>query len=94
MKMKNFFLSLTLVICLLVRYNLYSKLIPSSIYEVINPRQLQGLFNLGYYLGLIIQVVLIVSIAVNHKKMKIQDFIIVLLSILFLLSFVFFVLTI
>jgi len=94
MKMKSFFLSLTLVICLLVRYNLYSKLIPSLIYEVINPRQLQGLFNLGFYLGLIIQVVLIVSIAVNHKKMKIQDFIVVLLSLLFLLSFVFFVLTI
>ncbi|PWW26670.1 hypothetical protein DEU40_10813 [Chryseobacterium sp. AG844] len=94
MKMKSFFLSLALVICLLVRYNLYSKLIPSSIYEVINPRQLQGLFNLGYYLGLIIQVVLIVSIAVNYKKMKIQDFIVVLLSLLFLLSFVFFVLTI
>jgi len=94
MRKRSFFLLLVLILCLLVRYNLYSKLIPSSIYEVINPRQLQGLFNLGFYIGLIIQVVLIISIAINYKKMKIQDFIVAGMSFIFLLSFIFLMLTI
>ncbi len=94
MRKRSFFLLLVLILCLFVRYNLYSKLIPSSVYEVVNPRQLEGLFNLGFYLGLIVQVVLIISITVNYKKMKIQDFIVAGLSLIFLLSFIVLMLTI
>lgn len=94
MRKRSFFLLLVLMLCLLVRYDLYIKLIPSSVYEVVNPRQLEGLLNLGFYLGLIVQVVLIISITVNYKKMKIQDFIVAGLSFIFILSFIVLMLTI
>ena len=93
MKRKSFSLLLILIICLLVRYKLYNNLIPSVVYGIVNPRQLQGIFNLVFYLGLVAQVILIISIVVNYKKMKIQDFIIVGLSFLFLISFIILVLT-
>lgn len=93
-KKSSFLLLLVLVICLLVRYRLYNSLIPSIVYEVVNPRQLQGIFNLLFYLGLIIQTILIISIVISYKKMKIQDYIIVGLSLLFLIPFVFLILNI
>lgn len=94
MKKRSFLLLIILIICLLVRYGLYNNLIPSFVYDVVNPRQVQGIFNIVFYLGIIFQAVIIISIAVNYKKMKIQDFIIAGLSLIFLISFIVLVLTI
>lgn len=94
MKKRSFFLLLILIVCLLVRYRLYANLIPNFVYDVVNPRQIQGIFNIVFYLGIIFQAVIIISIAVNYKKMKIQDFIIAGLSLIFLISFIVLVLTI
>lgn len=94
MKKRSFFLLLILIVCLLVRYRLYVNLIPNFVYDVVNPRQIQGIFNIVFYLGIIFQAVMIISIAVNYKKMKIQDFIIAGLSLIFLIFFIVLVLTI
>jgi hypothetical protein len=94
MKKRSFFLLLILIVCLLVRYRVYSSLIPNFVYDVVNPRQLQGIFNVVFYLGIIFQAILVISIVVNYKKMKIQDFIIAGLSLLFLVHFIIFIFTI
>lgn len=94
MRKRSFFLLLILIVCLLVRYRLYTNLIPNFVYDVVNPRQIQGIFNIVFYLGIIFQAIIIISIVVNYKKMKIQDFIIAGLSLIFLISFIVLVLTI
>lgn len=94
MKKRSFFLLLILIICLLVRYKLYSSLIPNFVYDIVNPRQLQGIFNIVFYLGIILQTILVISILANYKKMKIQDFIIAGISLIFLVSFIILIFTI
>jgi hypothetical protein len=94
MKKKSFFLLLILIICLLVRYRLYNNLIPNFVFNVVNPRQLQGIFNIIFYLGIVFQTILVISIIADYKKMKIRDFIIAGFSLLFLISFIILMFTI
>lgn len=87
MKRKSAFLLINLIICTLIRYNLYSNQIPNFVYNIINPRQLQGISNIVFYLSIVLQIILVISTVINYKKMKIHDFIIVGLSVIFLISF-------
>lgn len=87
MKRKSAFLLINLILCILIRYNLYSNQIPNFVYNIINPRQLQGISNIIFYLSIVLQIILIISIVINYKKMKIHDFIIGGLSVIFLISF-------
>ncbi|OCA79539.1 hypothetical protein BBH99_18525 [Chryseobacterium contaminans] len=87
MKKKSIFLLINLIISVLVRYNLYSSQIPNFVYNIINPRQLQGISNIVFYLSIVLQIILVISIVINYKKMKIYEFIIVGLSVIFLISF-------
>ncbi len=65
-----------------------SDLISIFIYDFINPRQLQGVFNLIFYLGIMIQIIIIVLICINYKKIKTPDFIIALFSLIFIISLI------
>ena len=94
MKRKSFFLLLILIVCLIIKYRLYNDLIPNFVYKIINPRQVEGILNITFYLGIIIQIVLIVLLTINYKKMKIQDYIIGILSLIFLISFIILMLSI
>lgn len=94
MKRKSFFLLLILIVCLIIKYRLYNDLIPKFVYKIINPRQVEGILNITFYLGIIIQIVLIVLLTINYKKMKIQDYIIGILSLIFLISFIILMLSI
>ena len=80
--------------CLLIRYNLYDNLIPNFIYDIINPRQIQGVLNIIFYLGVVFQAILIVLLVIDYKKIKIQDLIIIILSLLFLIYFIVLMLTV
>lgn len=82
------FLLVILIVSLLIKYKLYSDLISIFIYDFTNPRQLQGVFNLIFYLGIIIQIIIIVLIGINYKKIKTPDFIIALFSLIFIISLI------
>ncbi len=88
MRKKSLFLLITVLICLIIKNKLYSRLLPSFIFEVINPRQLQGILVLIFYLGILFQIILLILMIIKYKKMKTLDYILASSSLIFLIDFI------
>lgn len=84
-KKRSVFLIILPIICLLIKFKIYKYIIPDAIYDFTNPRQLEGIMLILFYLSVPIQIIVTISLLINLKKISKTDIFILIFSFCLLL---------